>query len=76
MLPVVYFFSAPRRVPERCAAFKALLPLMTVSRGMAPPPLCFLPILVTESQSLILVVLGGVLGVVERVVVRGGSGEI
>lgn len=62
MLPVVYFFSVARIPPDRWAAFKALLPLMTVSRGAAPAPRCLPPILVTESQSLILVVIEVVFG--------------
>lgn len=50
-LPVAYFFSVPTTRPWRWAAFKALLPRTVVSRG-APPPVCFWPMRVTESQSL------------------------
>lgn len=55
-LPVANFFSVATMPPLRCAAFKALLPRTTVSRGPAAPPRVFDPILVTVSQSLILAV--------------------
>ena len=51
------FFSVLRTAPERWAAFKADLPLMTVSRSPLPPPLAFLPILVTVSHSSLALIL-------------------
>ena len=51
--PEAYFFSVPTSIPCLEAAFSALLPLIVVSRG-APPELCFAPMRVTVSQSLIL----------------------
>lgn len=45
------FFSVATMPPLRWAAFKADLPLTTVSRGPAAPPRVRLPILVTEFQS-------------------------
>jgi hypothetical protein len=54
-LPEAYFFSVPITRPERWAAFRALLPLTTVSRG-AGPERCLVPMRVTESQSLMVAV--------------------
>jgi len=45
------FFSVPTTAPLRCAALSALLPLIVVSRCVAPGPRALLPILVTDSQS-------------------------
>lgn len=50
------FFSVPTMAPVRWAAFRALLPLMTVSRWVAPGPRDLLPILVTVSHSDMVVV--------------------
>lgn len=50
-LPVENFFSVATIRPDRWAAFRALRPLTTVSR-CTPPPRCLLPMRVTESQSL------------------------
>lgn len=49
------FFSVPVTAPLRCAALRALLPLMVVSRSAAPGPRTLLPILVTEFQSSLMV---------------------
>ena len=49
------FFSVPMTAPDLCAAFRALLPLTTVSRVLAPGPRALLPILVTASQSSLMV---------------------
>ncbi len=66
------FFSVATIPPLRWAAFRADLPLTTVSRGPAAPPRVRLPILVTEFQSsdIVNVVWKG--GVVEVVVVVCG----
>jgi hypothetical protein len=48
--PAPNFFSVPTTAPERWAAFRAAFPRTTVSRAV-PPPWDLLPILVTESQS-------------------------
>lgn len=45
------FFSVATMVPLLCASFRALLPLIVVSRVVAPGPLALLPIFVTDSQS-------------------------
>jgi hypothetical protein len=59
-LPVAYFFSVPTTWPDRWAALRADFPLITVSRGAAPPRRTFLPILTSPvSKSAIL---NGVLG--------------
>lgn len=56
-LAVAYFFSVATIPPLRCAALSALLPLTTVSRGPAAPPRVRAPILVTLSQSSLIVFL-------------------
>lgn len=48
--PAENFFSVPTMAPLRCAAFRADLPRTTVSFCDAPP-VTLLPILVTVSQS-------------------------
>ena len=45
------FFSVPTTAPLRWAALSALLPLIVVSRCVAPGPRALLPIFVTDSQS-------------------------
>ena len=50
-LAVEYFFSVAIAPPDRLAAFKAVLPRMTVSRSPPPGPRALLPIRVTESHS-------------------------
>lgn len=49
-LPVAYFFSVATMAPVLWALFNAPLPRTTVSRCDEPPPV-LLPILVTVSQS-------------------------
>jgi len=56
-LPAANFFSVPTTAPLRCAAFRALLPLIVVSLVATPGPRTLLPILVTFSQSSDIVVL-------------------
>ena len=53
--PAPNFFSVPITEPLRWAAFRADFPRTTVSRAVAPPR-DLLPILVTESQSSMMVV--------------------
>ena len=48
---VEYFFSVPTTAPLLCAAFSALFPLIVVSFCPTPDPRTLLPILVTDSQS-------------------------
>lgn len=60
------FFSVPTTAPLLCAAFKALLPLIVVSRCAAPGPRTLLPILVTFSQSSDMMVVLGSMDVVEE----------
>lgn len=50
-LAVEYFFSVVMAEPLLLAAFRALWPRSTVSRGPPAPPRVLLPILVTEFQS-------------------------
>jgi hypothetical protein len=45
------FFSVAMMAPLRWAAFRALLPLIVVSRVATPGPRTLLPILVVDSQS-------------------------
>jgi hypothetical protein len=66
-LEVANFFSVATMPPLRWAALSALLPLTTVSRGPAGPPRVREPILVTWSQSSLIVS-------VVRLAVRGGWG--
>lgn len=59
-LPAPYFFSVPTTAPLRWAALRALFPRTTVSRA-TPPPRVRLPILVTLSQSSMVVDVAGVM---------------
>ena len=56
VFPVANFFSVPMTFPLRRAAFRALFPLTTVSRGPPAPRLTFFPIRTVSSS-----MLGGVL---------------
>jgi len=62
VLAVEYFFSVPMTAPVRAAAFSALFPRTTVSRTVAPGPRVLLPILVTVSQSAMMMVVSVVVG--------------
>lgn len=73
-LAEAYFFSVATIPPLRWAAFRADLPLTTVSRGPEAPPRTRLPILVTEFQSSDILIVGLVNKEVEVGISRATSG--